>query len=142
MPLRKAEATWEGGFEGGKGSMQLGDRAESEAFDKETRFGSAPGSNPEELIGAALAGCFSMALAATLGQAGHEPQNIETSAMVRMEETDDGPTITHIDLSTRAKVDGIEEDEFTKTAENVKQSCPVAKALAGTTIELRATLMT
>ncbi len=142
MPLRKAEATWQGGLDEGKGTMQLGDNPDTEAFAKNTRFGSAPGSNPEEFIGAALAGCFSMALSAALGEAGHKPEHIETSAVVRIDDGDGGPSISNIELSSRAKVDGIDEDEFTKTAQKVKETCPVAKALAGTEIDLRATLLT
>lgn len=141
MPLRKAEAVWEGGFEQGKGSMRLGDASDSEPFAKDTRFGSASGTNPEEFIGAALAGCFSMALAATLGEAGHNPERIETSAVVLLEEGDGEPTITQIELSSQAKVGGMDEEEFVRTAENVKESCPVAKVLAGTDIALRATLL-
>jgi len=101
-----------------------------------SRFEEAPGTNPEELIAAAHAGCFSMALSLVLGNAGVQPERIETTAKVHIEKVDGGFSITRIDLSTQARVPGIDEAAFREHAETAKQNCPVSKALAGTEIRL------
>jgi osmotically inducible protein OsmC len=110
-------------------------------FSLKTRFEGVKGSNPEELIGAALAGCFSMALSASLSKAGINPTSIETEASVQLDKQGDGFAITSINLQTNAKVPGIEADKFETIAQETKQQCPVSKALAGTKISLTAKLI-
>ena len=130
MPTRKAEATWEGNLKEGKGSMRLGSGAFEGKYSFGTRFEDAPGSNPEELLGAAEAGCFSMALSAGLGRAGYEPRRVETKANVLLEKPDGGFAITRIELTTRAEVPGISESEFARIAEETKTSCLVSRVLS------------
>jgi osmotically inducible protein OsmC len=101
------------------------------SFSAGTRFGEDPGTNPEELIGAAHAGCFSMALAFALGQAGHQPNRIETTARVRIEQVEGGFRITRIELDTQGDVPGIDEQTFRQFAEQAKNGCPVSQALRG-----------
>lgn len=129
MRQSKANAQWQGDLRGGSGRMELGSGAYSGAFSFSTRFGSEAGTNPEELIGAALAGCFSMALANALSEAGHEPQLIETDAEVSFGSQDGGPAITGISLSVRGQVDGLGQAAFEKHAEETGRNCPVSKAL-------------
>jgi osmotically inducible protein OsmC len=106
-----------------------------------SRFETGPGTNPEELIGAAHAGCFSMALAAALGRAGHTPTSIKTTSKVHLGATDAGPTITQIDLVVDGEVPGIDAAQFQEFAEGAKKGCVVSRALAGVpTITLKATL--
>ena len=140
MPTRKADATWEGDLRKGKGSMKLGSGAFEGPFSFGTRFGDTPGTNPEELLGAAHAGCFSMALSAGLGAAGYTPTRIETHAKVHVEQVEGGFGITKIELTTEAEVPGIDEKTFQEQAEATKKNCPVSKALASVPIELTATL--
>lgn len=140
MATSKAQATWEGDLKSGNGHMALGSGAWSGPFSFRTRFEGTPGANPEELIGAALAGCFSMALSAGLGGAGYTPTRIDTSAEVVLEKVPDGFAITTIRLNNESVVPGISEAEFGKIAEQTKTGCPVSKALVGTKIELKATL--
>lgn len=142
MPTRKAEATWEGDLKGGKGRMKVGSGAFEGAFSFSTRFQDEPGTNPEELVGAAHAGCFSMAFSNMLAGEGHPPQSVHTRARVHLETTDDGPAITRIELVTRGRVPGISEQDFLRLAEAAKKGCPVSKALAGPEITLEATLET
>ena len=121
--------------------MALGSGAYEGAYSFVSRFESGPGTNPEELIGAAHAGCFSMALSGNLSTAGFPPNSVETTATVHLEKTDAGQTITRIDLVTRGDVPGIDEAEFIKRAEATKQACPVSRALAAVSeITLTATL--
>lgn len=140
MPTRKADATWEGDLRKGKGSMKLGSGAFEGPFSFGTRFGDTPGTNPEELLGAAHAGCFSMALSAGLGAAGYTPTRIQTNAKVHIEQVEGGFGITKIELTTEAEVPGIDEKTFQEQAEATKKACPVSKALASVPIELKATL--
>lgn len=140
MPTRSAEAEWRGSLTDGHGSIALGSGAFTGAYSFKTRFEDEPGTNPEELIGAAHAGCFSMALSAELGKAGHAVTRIATTAKVHLEKRDGGFAITRVHLSTRADVPDISADAFQKHAETAKTNCPVSKALAGVTIELDATL--
>jgi len=140
MATRKATAHWKGSLKEGSGGMKLGSGAFDGPFSFGTRFEETPGTNPEELVGAALAGCFSMALSAGLGKSDYTPDSIETSAAVHLEKVEAGFAITRIELTTRAKVPGITNDEFQKIAEATKAGCPVSKALAGSKIELNATL--
>ena len=131
MPVRTATATWNGPLQGGTGQMTAGSGAFNLSFSAGTRFGEDPGTNPEELIGAAHAGCFSMALAFALGQAGHQPNRIETTARVRIEQVEGGFRITRIELDTQGDVPGIDEQTFRQFAEQAKNGCPVSQALRG-----------
>ena len=142
MLKSNATGTWNGTLKGGSGAMKPANGAEI-PFSMGTRFEGQRGSNPEEMIGAALAGCFSMALSVGLEQGGATPKEIRTSAEVTLEKRDDGFTITHIHLDTEVEADGIEEDAFQEVANTTKTSCPVSKALAAVeTISLDARLRT
>ena len=140
MPARTANARWEGGLKDGKGSMRLGGGAFEGQYSFSSRFEDGVGTNPEELIAAAHAGCFSMALAAALGRGGHEPTRVRTTAKVHLTRGDEGFSISRIDLVTNAEVPGIAEGAFREVAETAKRTCPVSKALAGAEITLDATL--
>jgi len=140
MPTRNAQARWEGGLKDGSGQMTLGSGAYSGAYSFGTRFEETPGTNPEELIGAAHAGCFSMAFAAGLAKAGHSPRRIETKAKVHLEKVPEGFGITRIELETEGDVPGISEEEFQRLGEEAKKGCPVSRALAAVPIELKARL--
>ncbi len=141
MALRTAKATWNGTLKEGKGTMALGSGAFEGAFSFNTRMGDEPGTNPEELIGAALAGCFTMALNAGLEKEGFKTNGIETDAKVHFGKDDGGFAITKIDLLTEADVAGIDDPKFQEIAENTKKGCPVSKALTGTEITLDAKLI-
>ena len=140
MPTRKASAIWKGDLRKGKGHMSFGSGAYEGAYSFASRFENGTGTNPEELIGAAHAGCFSMAFAHRLAQAGYAPDQIETKASVSLENTETGFKITHVVLETEAKVPDIEIDTFLKLAEDAKANCPVSQALTGINIKLLATL--
>jgi osmotically inducible protein OsmC len=142
MPVRKAEAVWEGGLLKGKGKMKLGSGAFEGPYSFASRFENGTGTNPEELIGAAHAGCFSMALSFMLEQAGFMPQSVQTAARVHIDKVGDGFKITSIELEAEAKVPGIDEKKFMEQAEAAKKGCPVSRALAGTEITLKAKLLT
>lgn len=142
MPIRKAEAIWEGNLKDGKGKMKLGSGAYEGAYSFASRFGDGAGTNPEELLGAAHAGCFSMALSLFLENAGFIPERIQTSARVHIDKVGDGFKITAIDLETEARVPGIDEKKFLELAEAVKKGCPVSQALASVEIRLKAKLLT
>ena len=139
MGISKASAEWKGGLKDGKGMMKPAQGAEV-AFTLGSRFEGQPSSNPEELVGAALAGCFSMALTLALEQAGLKPVGVRTSADVRLMRAGDGFAITGIALKTQASVPGVDAAKFAAIAEQTKKDCPVSKALAGTTITLEAAL--
>lgn len=136
---RKAEARWEGDLRGGRGKIKLGSGAFEGNYSFGTRFEGAPGTNPEELLGAAHAGCFSMALSLFLSNAGHKPMTIETSATVHLTKVGEGFSITGIDLSTRGQVPGISAAEFQRFAEEAKTNCIVSRALS-VPVTLTATL--
>ena len=136
MPTRKAEATWTGDLKSGNGNYSGQSGALKGTYSFGTRFENAPGTNPEELIGAAHAACFSMALAAGLGKAGHQPKRIHTTADVSLEKVGEGFKITKIVLNTEGEVPGINEATFKEFAEKTKTGCPVSQALAATPIEL------
>jgi len=137
MPVRSSEATWEGDLQSGDGSMTVGDGVYEGAYTFASRFQEGEGTNPEELIAAAHAGCFSMALAADLGRAEYEPERVHTEARVTLEDGE----ITTIELITEATVPDIDEDEFLEIAEGAKENCPVSQALAAVPeITLSATL--
>lgn len=141
MRKSKATAEWQGDLKGGKGNMELGSGTRIGAFSFATRFGSEAGTNPEELIGAALAGCFSMALANMLSQEGQQPQMIRADAEVSMDAGDGGPGISGISLSVRGQVDGMDQSTFEEFAERAGRECPVSRALGGTSISVDAQLV-
>jgi lipoyl-dependent peroxiredoxin len=140
MPARTATAHWDGGLQGGTGTMRLGSGAFEGRYSFSSRFEEGAGTNPEELIGAAHAGCFSMALSAGLERAGHAPTSIETTARVHLERAESGFRISRIELSTTADVPGIDGAAFGEQAQAAKANCPVSQALAGVDIELDARL--
>lgn len=140
MPVRNSEATWEGGLKGGKGRLRLGSGRESE-YSFMSRFEQGTGTNPEELIAAAHAGCYSMALSAMLERGGHVAKRVTTVAKVSLEKVGEGFKITKIALQTEAQVPGIDEAAFKETAEKAKTGCPVSQALSATPIELDAKLI-
>jgi len=139
MSTSRASARWEGALKDGRGIMKAAHVPEV-PFSVNTRFAGEQGSNPEELIGAALAGCFSMALSAALGKAGFTPQSIQTDAKVQLDKEGEGFSITSIALTTQARVPGVSAEQFEGIAQETKKGCPVSKALAGTKIELQASL--
>jgi osmotically inducible protein OsmC len=124
----------------GQGKMALGSGAFEGSFSFNTRMGDEPGTNPEELIAAALAGCYSMALNATLEKKGTPATEVNSEAIVHFGKDDTGFVIRGIDLTTRATVQGISDEDFRQVAESVKESCPVSKALAAVPIKLNASL--
>jgi osmotically inducible protein OsmC len=139
MGVSRAGAQWTGGLKDGKGTMKPAHAGEI-GFSLGSRFEGQPASNPEELIGAALAGCYSMALTAALERAGHQPQGVLTSADVTLEKLPDGFAITNIALTTEASATGLDDGQFQQIAQDTKKGCPVSKALAATPITLAATL--
>lgn len=141
MAVRSASAKWSGNLEEGNGTMKLGSGAFEGSYTFDSRFGDGKGTNPEELIGAAHAGCFSMALSAELSKIGFEPKSISTDAKVRLLKGNDGFEIKSIELTTRANVPNIDNDKFLEIAENAKKGCPVSKALIGVKISLNADLV-
>ena len=141
MAVQSASAEWNGSLKEGSGRMRAGSGAFEGPFTFVSRFETGPGTNPEELIGAAHAGCFSMALAAALGRAGHDPTSIKTTSKVHLGSTETGPTITQIDLTVEGTVPGIDAAKFQEFAEGAKKGCVVSRALAGVpSITLTATL--
>ena len=141
MAVRTAEAEWKGNLREGQGVMKLGSGAFEGRYSFPSRFAEGKGTNPEELIGAAHAGCFSMALSAGLSKAGFIPTRVHTRAKVHLEQVGEGFAITRIELETEAEVPGMDGGTFQSHAENAKQNCPVSKALAGPIITLKATLL-
>lgn len=139
MPARKAEAQWSGGLKDGSGTVTLGSGAFNGKYSFSTRFEEGQGTNPEELIGAAHAGCYSMALSAGLEKAGHKPNSVQTTAKVHLS-MEGGPNISKIELDTVGDVPGLDQAGFQKFAEEAKVGCPVSKALAATQITLTAKL--
>ncbi|WP_354699830.1 Peroxiredoxin OsmC [Paraconexibacter sp. AEG42_29] len=126
----KGHAKWEGDLKGGKGVFTAGEDITGQ-YSFKSRFEDGPGANPEQLIAAAHAACFSMALSNILAEAGHNPTSVEASAAVQLRLLDDGPTITSIALTVVGVVPGLSEEHFLKHAEEAKAGCPVSKALAG-----------
>jgi osmotically inducible protein OsmC len=141
MPVRKAEALWQGTLRDGNGSLKLGSGMFEGPYSFPSRFDEGPGTNPEELLGAAHAGCFSMSLASGLAQAGFTPKQIRSTAHVHLEKADPGFSITRIELDCQAEVPGINPTSFLEHAQTAKANCPVSRALAGVEITLKATLM-
>src|SRR5579884_1282740 len=142
MPTRKAEAEWRGNLREGNGRVKLGSGSYEGSYSFASRFESGKGTNPEELIAAAHAGCFSMALSAGLGRAGFQPKRVHTTASVHIDKVGEGFEITKIELDCEAEVPGIDDNAFHAQAAAAKEGCPVSKALkAVSTIELRAHLI-
>ena len=137
MVTRQSEATWEGNLREGEGTMTVGDDYYTGEYTYLSRFQEGDQTNPEELIGAAHAGCFSMALSSDLDKAGFPPERVHTTATVHLEEG----TITKIELETEATVPDIGEDEFQEIANGSKENCPVSRPLAAAEITLVATLV-
>lgn len=130
MPVRTANAEWRGNLQQGRGTMRFGHGAFEGAYSAGSRFAEASGTNPEELIAAAHAGCFSMALSADLAGEGFTPERVQTTARVHIDKQDGGFAITRIDLICQAQVPGIDEATFRRIAAGAKTGCPVSKALA------------
>ncbi|WKN45479.1 OsmC family protein [Tunicatimonas pelagia] len=141
MAVRKANAQWQGGLKEGKGNLSLGSGAFTGNYSFLSRFEEGSGTNPEELIAAAHAACFSMALSAGLEQAGYQPESVKTEAKVKLVQNDGGFAITQIDLVSEAKIPNISEDDFQQQAKGAKENCPVSKVLAGAEITLDAKLV-
>jgi osmotically inducible protein OsmC len=141
MPERRSEATWEGDLKGGRGKIKVGRGAWEGPYSFTSRFEEGAGTNPEELIAAAHAGCFSMALSHGLAQAGHTPKRVQTTARVQLEKQAAGFAISRVDLETEAEVPGIDENTFRQQADTAKQNCPVSKALGAVPITLNARLV-
>ena len=141
MTVRNARAVWEGDLKQGRGTIALGDNGLELPYSFGSRFESGSGSNPEELIGGAHAGCFSMALAHALAEAGHPPHFIASVARVHLYKSGDGFAIPKIELETEADVPGIDDETFQRVAEDAKENCPVSKVLSAAEITLRAKLL-
>lgn len=140
MPTRKASATWEGGLQSGKGNFEGESGGIGGSYSAGSRFAEQPGSNPEELLAAAHAACYSMALSVELEKAGTPGTRVTTDAACTVEKVGEGFTITTMKLTTRATVPGIDDAEFQRLANGAKEGCPVSRALSGVQIELDATL--
>jgi osmotically inducible protein OsmC len=141
MAVREAEAVWQGSLREGKGTMKFGSGAFEGAYSYSSRFEEGTGTNPEELIGAAHAGCFSMALSADLGKVGITPERIFTKAQVTLGKVDGKSRITTIYLVTEVKVSGIDDAKFQEIAAGTKLGCPVSAALTGVEISLTARMV-
>ncbi len=141
MPTRNTDAEWTGGLKGGKGTMAFGSGAYEGQYSFSSRFEQGAGTNPEELIAAAHAGCFSMQFSALLEAAGHVPERVATTATVHLDKDGDGFTITRVHLASEAEVPGIDQDAFQRTADEAKRTCPVSRVLAGAEITMDATLV-
>jgi osmotically inducible protein OsmC len=141
MIKRTSTAVWHGDLKSGEGTMRVGGGAFEGPYSFSSRFEKGAGTNPEELIAASHAGCFSMALSHTLTEAGHPPVRVETTASVELHKSDGGFAIPRIHLETVADVPGLNESEFQKHAESAKVNCPVSKVLSGADITLSAKLL-
>ncbi len=139
---RSARAVWHGDLRDGKGTLSTESGTLNDAqYSFRTRFENGVGTNPEELIAAAHAGCFTMALSSELTSVKMAPESLETTAAVTMDKTDDGPTVTKIHLVTKAKVPGIEKEKFDELAKKAKENCPISRLLKAAEITLDAQLV-
>jgi len=138
MITRKSDARWEGDLKGGKGSIKLGSGAFEGSYSAGSRFETAKGTNPEELLGAAHAACFSMAFALGLSNAGFVPKSVATTATVSMDRTEAGMTITGIALETQAEVPGVSDADFQRIGNETKSGCIISRALASVPMTLSA----
>ena len=141
MPIRTASARWSGNLTEGSGTVKTGKGGYEGNYSFKSRFEEGEGTNPEELIGAAHAGCFSMALSAGLGRAGFTPTRVATTAKVHLEKVGEGFKITRIELDNESSVPGIDEAAFQEAARKAKEGCPVSQALGGVEITLNARLV-
>jgi lipoyl-dependent peroxiredoxin len=141
MPVRTANAQWDGSLKEGKGSMKMASGAYDGPYSFTSRFEEGTGTNPEELIAAAHAGCFSMALSADLGRAGFEANSIRTKANVHLDKGESGFSIAKIVLNTEADVPGLDQAKLEEIAEGTKKNCPVSRALASVPVEVNAQLV-
>ena len=140
MKKNKAQAKWNGNLKSGNGNIKLPTSGNEFSFNFSSRFEDGKGTNPEELIAAAHAGCFSMAFSALLADNGYEPKSVDTTAEVTIEKAGDGFKITQSELNTVADIPGINDDEFLKLAQAAKENCPVSQALSALNITLNASL--
>jgi lipoyl-dependent peroxiredoxin len=131
MATRNGSAEWRGDLRSGEGDVTVGDGVFKGNYSFASRFEDGEGTNPEELIAAAHAACFTMALANILAQHGHAPEAVRTTAKVHLRQTEAGPTIQQIELDTEGRVAGIDQNHFAEHAEEAKEECPVSRALAG-----------
>lgn len=138
MLIRHASATWHGSIQEGHGHMQFGDFEGS--YSVPSRFEDGGGTNPEELLGAAHAGCFSMALSSGLSAAGHPPISVQTSAQVHIDKLEMGWTVTRVHLVSKVEAEGLDPEAFQDIAEKAKSNCPISRALAGVEITMEASL--
>jgi lipoyl-dependent peroxiredoxin len=131
MAVRNGSAEWQGDLQSGSGTVTVGDGVFSGAYSFRSRFEEGDGTNPEQLIAAAHAACFTMALSNILSSAGHTPDSVRTTARVELRNVDGAPTLTRVDLDTEGQVPGIDASQFQGYAEEAKTGCPVSRALAG-----------
>ena len=129
MPTRNGSAEWRGDLQGGDGTLKVGDSSYEGPYSFKSRFEEGEGTNPEELIGAAQAACYSMQLSAMLANDGHTPDSVNTTAKVHLRIVDDKPSITLIELETEGKVPGVDDDTFQSTAKAAKEACLISRAL-------------
>jgi lipoyl-dependent peroxiredoxin len=141
MASRNGSAEWRGDLKGGSGTVKVGDGVFEGNYSFTSRFEDGEGTNPEELVAAAHAGCFAMALSLIIGEDGHTPESLRAQAKVQLRNVDGAPTISRIDLEVEGSVPGIDEDAFRSYAEKAKDGCVISRALAGVPeIELKASL--
>jgi osmotically inducible protein OsmC len=131
MTARNGSAEWRGDLKSGSGTVTVGDGVFEGAYSYDSRFGEGEGTNPEQLIAAAHAGCFTMALSGALSGAGHPPESLHTNARVQLRNVDGAPTLMRIELDTEGRVPDIDQQQFQSSAEEAKANCPVSRALAG-----------
>jgi lipoyl-dependent peroxiredoxin len=141
MPVRSAKAQWEGNLQEGRGKMAFGSGAFEGQYSFSSRFEEGKGTNPEELIAAAHAGCFSMAFSAQLAKAGFTPKSVATKANVHLVKGETGFSVTTIELETEGNVPGIDNAKFQEIADNAKKTCPISRLLTGAEIKLSAKLL-
>jgi osmotically inducible protein OsmC len=131
MTARNGSAEWQGDLQSGSGTVTVGDGVFEGSYSFASRFGEGEGTNPEQLIAAAHAACFTMALSNMLATDGHAPDSVRTTARVQLRNIDGAPTLSRIDLETEGHVAGVDQEEFAQYAEQAKADCPVSRALAG-----------
>jgi lipoyl-dependent peroxiredoxin len=131
MTARNGSAEWHGNVESGSGNVIVGDGVFEGAYSYESRFAEGPGTNPEQLIAAALAACFTMAVANILSTAGHPPESVRTNADLRLRNIDGAPTLARIDLDVEGRLADVDQQQFQRYADDAKTTCPVSRALAG-----------
>ena len=139
MSIRKAKAQWNGTLKDGNGTMNFSNYSGPYTF--ASRFEEGDGTNPEELVGAAIAGCYSMFLSALISKENFKPETIKTTATVHLEKDDIGPKITSIELNTEVKCEGISTEKFNELAAESKQKCPISRLYAGTEVKVKASLV-